>query len=630
MLERIREGSQGPWAMVIIGLVVLSFVFAGVGSYLTSSGSSAAATVNGEEISLSSLERAYQNQRARMESQYGEAVASLFASEGYTREFRRNVLERLINEKLIEQKARDLGLRVSDEQIKQTIVQMPEFQYAGQFDNERYQAVLRQSGFQPSDFRDYLRVQMTREQLARGLSATAFALPGEIDQAYQLQSQTRDARYLTIESGPFEAQVTVSDDEIFNYYQANLTAFDTDELVDVAFVLLRADELKDDVQVTDEDIAEFYQNNLDRYRTAEQRRVSHILVEFGDDEEAAKQQAESLLTEINNGADFAEVAEKNSADAFSAENGGDLDFISANEMDPAFDEAAFALAQVGDVSSVVRSDFGFHIIKLTDIKAEEITALESVSEEIRDTLLTDKAMERYYELQNTMAEIAFEMPDTLEDVAGAIDGRIQQTGLFSRQSAPAPLNVPQAIEVAFSPELIEEGVNSEVIELDDGQVAVMRVVAHEPQRTQALEEVKDGIVATLRAQKAQQEAENWATALVEKIQAGEDAEALLAERDLSWQTAEAVTRNTSEVPRALVSALFRLAPEAGNSLEISPLASGDVGIVELLKINPPAEMEEAQQTGLRQRISMQHSQSDYENYIAALRADADISISEQL
>ncbi|HAI72883.1 MAG TPA: peptidylprolyl isomerase, partial [Alteromonas australica] len=277
MLERIREGSQGPWAMAIIALIVLSFVFAGVGSYLTSSGSTAVATVNGEEISAQELERAYQNQRAQMESQFGESIAQLFSSEQYLSDFKRNVLDRLIAEKLIQQEAVALGLRVSDEQIKETITQMPEFQFGGQFDNQRFQTILRQNGFQVADFRDYLRTQMTQNQLAAALTNSAFALEGEVELANTLQGQTRDANYLVIDSASFSEGVEVTEDDINAYYNANIAAFDTEEQVKLAYVMLSIDDLKSRVSVDDDEVRSYYENNLAGYQTEEERRVSHIL-----------------------------------------------------------------------------------------------------------------------------------------------------------------------------------------------------------------------------------------------------------------------------------------------------------------------------------------------------------------
>ncbi|GGW86256.1 SurA N-terminal domain-containing protein [Alteromonas halophila] len=630
MLERIREGSQGPWAMAIIALIVLSFVFAGVGSYLTSSGSTAAATVNGEEISAQELERAYQNQRGRMESQYGESISQLFASEEYMRDFRRNVLDRLIGEKLVQQKAEELGLRVSDEQIRDAIVNMQEFQYNGEFDNERFKTILRQNGFQVTDFRDYLRTQMTQSQLAAALSNSEFTLPSELKRANALQQQSRDARYLTVEAQPFTDNVSLSDDEIQSYYDANIASFDTQEKVQVEFVLLDANDLTDDVSVTDEEIETYYQNNQNAYRTDEERRVSHILIEAGDDEAAAQDEAQALLEEIKGGADFAELAETSSDDTFSAENGGDLEFITRDMMDPAFDEAAFALENVGDVSEVVETEFGFHIIKLTDIKPEQVTSLDDVRGDIRETLAKDKALDTFYEMQNTMAELAFEVPDTLDDVASAIGAEVNSTELFTRESAPAPLDTQAAVDVAFSDELIQDRLNSDVIELGDESVVVMRVARHEPQRTKQLDEVKSDISTMLKAQKAQNAALDWAQQLVADMTNGESVEARLEEKGLEWQTAEQVTRNGGSLPRNMVDTLFVLSSEQGQNVDVTKTVSGDAAVVELLAINAAPALEGEQATAFRQRLTTMTGQQMYQQYVEALREQAEITVSENL
>ena len=630
MLERIREGSQGPWAMAIIALIVLSFVFAGVGSYLTSSGTTAVATVNGEEISAQELERAYQNQRAQMESQYGESIAQLFSSEQYLADFRRNVLDRLIAEKLIQQQATDMGLRVSEQQIRETIFQMPEFQFGGQFDNERFQAILRQNGFQVADFRNYLRVQMTRSQLAAALGNSAFALDSEVERANALQRQTRDAKYLLVSSDEFAGSVEVAEADVEAFYNNNIVSFDTEEQVKLAYIKLSVDDLKGHVSVDEAAVRTFYDNNIASYGKEEERRVSHILIESGDDVEAARAKAESLKAQLDDGADFAVLAEANSDDTFSAENGGDLDFITPEMMDPAFDTAAFALESVGDVSDIVETDFGFHIIKLTDLKAAEVKSFEEVAAEIRDTLLYDAAMEKFFELQNTMAEIAFEVPDTLEDVANEVNLPVQESVLFSRNTAPMDLSSPAVLDVAFSSELIEEGLNSDIVQLDDENVVVMRVVEHQPQRTQSLDEVREGIVASVKANKAKEAAQAWAQDIAQKVRAGEDVTAMLDEKSATWETAEAVARSGGTLARALVDKLFTLALEGDGKVDVATTVNGDVAVVELLAVNDAPVLEAELGGSLKQRLAQVKGQRVYEQYVEALRAQADVTVSQSL
>jgi len=612
--------------MAIIALIVLSFVFAGVSSYVSSSGSTAAAEVNGEPISQQDVERAYQAQRARLEAQFGEGISALFSDENYLRDFRMNVLDRLIADTLIEQKAKELGMRVSDKQIRDAITAMPEFQTEGSFDNERYLMLLRQNGFQPSDFRDYMRQQMTREQLSRAVQASDFSLPEEVNLAHRLQGQTRNAEYLIVDSAPFAATVELSDEEVQAFYDENISRFDTQEKVNLAYVTLAVEDLKADVTVSEEEIEQAYQDNIALYKTTEERRVSHILIEFGDDKDAAKEKAESLLAEVEQSADFAELAEANSADTFSAENGGDLDFITAGMMDPSFDDAAFAISNVGETSEVIETEFGYHIIKLTDMKPVEVTPLAEVRDEIEAQLLTDKATDEFFALQSEMANLAFEVPDTLEDVAGAVNGKIKETGLVTASAVPAALNVPAVTSKMFDPDFIAEGLNSDVIELSNDEVVVVRVVGHEPQRTQALDEVRTQILAQLRARKAQEAAAEWADNVVEQVQAGESPELTIGDVTLQWQSKEAIARNSTELPRNLVDTVFTLSTEEGNNLEVAKLGSGDVGIVRLTAVNMPEALGEEELASLKQQLMTNYSQANYQSFVDSLRSAADVTV----
>ncbi|MEI8647793.1 SurA N-terminal domain-containing protein [Paraglaciecola sp. Hal342] len=626
MLERIREGTQGTWAMAILGLVILSFVFAGVGSYINSSADTAAAKVNDDTISQADLERAYQNERGRMESQYGEAFAALTADSAYLQQFRQGVLDRLIGDKLIEQAAVDLGLRVSDAQIKQAIVAMPEFQFDGKFDNERYSAVLRQAGFQPNEFRDYMRVDMTRRQLSNALLGSEFTLLEETTQAYKLQQQTRDARYLTVPADMFKGDVTVSQSDVENYYQANITQFDTQQQVSLAYVELSVDDLLAGIGVSEDEAEQYYEQNIQDFRTQEERRASHILIEFGDDQQKAEQQAEDILAKINNGEDFAELAETFSSDTFSAENGGDLDWFSMGMMDPAFEDAAFALQNVGDVSGVVESEFGFHIIKLTDVKPEETSPFADVKEDVIAKLKAERAEEEFYAKQLRMAEVAFEAPDTLDEVAAIAEVDVKTTVMFSQDSAPQAVNYPNVVSQAFSDELINDQVNSDVIELEDNHVMFIRVADYEAQRTKSLDEVSVEINDILLAEQAQQAAKEWAETVLSDIQSQQDVSDKLQTKGIEWQEQNAVTRNASQVSPAVVTALFKLTDGEESNGQVVELFNGDVALVQLLEVNEGADLPSSDAAALQNRLTTMRAQFTYSEFINALREQADVEI----
>jgi peptidyl-prolyl cis-trans isomerase D len=623
MLERIREGSQGPWAMGILALVILSFVFAGVGSYINSSASSAAAIVNGEEIGIDELERAYQNERSRMESQFGEAFATLASDTAYLQNFRQGILDRLVSEKLLDQAAQELGLRVSDAQIKSAIVEMQEFQVDGKFDNDRYLAILRQAGFQTNNFRDYMRVDMVRRQLSQSLMGTEFALTSEAKTAYLMQQQTRDIRYVNVPAAKFIEQTNVSDDEISTFYQSNISQFDTQQKVSLSYVELVLEDLLPRIEVNEEELEQYYQQNLFDYRADEERQAAHILFESTEQDETIAAKAEEVLAKIQAGEDFAELAKTFSSDTFSAENGGDLGWFGKSIMDPAFEDAAFSLANKGDVSAVIKSEFGYHIIKLTDIKSEQVSAFEDVKQEIMNKVKTFKAEERFYEVSQRIAEVAFEVPDNLDEVADITGKAISITALFSRNNAPQEVSNPNVLASAFSTELIEDGVNSEVLELGSNHLMVVRVAAHEPERTKTMDEVKEQIQQTLSAQAAQQAARDWALEVKTALTAGEDVNPKLVAHELSWEDKQGVTRNDAVLSKSIVDASFKL---SAADTSVVDLVTGDVSLVQLILVNSAVAANAQQLITLQNRLASSKSQMLYGAVIESLKSQADIEI----
>lgn len=626
MLERIRDGIQGPWAMAIVALIVVSFVFTGVGGYLSSSATTAAAIVNDQEIPASTLDIAYQNERARMESQFGEAIADLFANETYLAEFRQGVLDRLINEELIAQKAGELGLRVGDDEIRAAIVELPEFQVIGQFNNEQYNLALQRAGFTPTQFAEYMRTQMTRQQLVQALNGSSFDVEALVTQALKIQQQTRDASILEISASNYLADVTLTEEEINAYYNDNLSQYDTQEQVKLAYVSLSVSDLVPEVEVSDEDVRMQYDEQIAFYQSPEVRSVSHILFEIADDADAARAEAEATLALLNNGGDFALIAEQSSDDIVSAENGGELGEINPGDYPTEFEEAAFALGGVGDISDVVETEFGFHIIKLDSFTPSSTTPFTEVAARIKDELIENQATDLFFELQTQMQRLAFEVPDTLEEIATVTNRPVFETVLFSASRYPSAVDFPQVENVAFSPELIEDGVNSDLLQISDDKVMVVRVIEHNPERTQSLDEVRASIETALRADKAQIAALQWAQDLQSMMFNGEDEQAMLDQKSLSWNTVQTLTRRSSAVSPELVEAAFSLSTAQGNNTSVVTLNNGNVGVVRLNAVNAAATITDEQLASAQQQFSGQYAQRTYQNFVEALRSQADIQI----
>tara|TARA_B110000467_G_scaffold164759_1_gene195530 strand:- start:25 stop:1932 length:1908 start_codon:yes stop_codon:yes gene_type:complete len=623
MLENIRESSQGLTAKIILGFIILTFAVAGIGSYNNSVDTSVA-DVNGEKISQDEFNKAYQAQRNRMAQQFGDMFETLSADPGYMKNFRDGVVDSLINQKLVDQNSASLAIRVADQRIKSTIRNMPEFQIDGVFDNNRYLAMINQAGFyQSSDFRDYLRTEMTRRQLTQALVASEFSLPYQEDIYTALQNQQRDIRFATIDAEQFKATVELSDEEINDYYLANQTRFENQEQVKVNYITLDVNDIAKTIVLTDADIEAYYQTNISQYRDEEQRRVAHILVEFGDDEASAKTRADALLVKVHAGEDFATLAKENSDDTFSGENGGDLDWIDAGVMDAAFDEAAFALTDIGSVSDVVKTDFGFHIIKLTDYKAENVQSLADVRDVLVAKAKNEKAQDKFFELQQEIARLSFEFPDSLEDAAGAINTTVKTSDWLTRGNNIAPFNVSAVVDVAFSDLVINEQLNSDIVEVSDNLAIVMRLNEYQGASVKPLAEVSPQIRDMLIAQKASEKALTVADELLVAFKAGTDITEQLAEIGATMEVKASVARVGSGLDASLAREAFKLPrPNEGTvSATTVNLSNGNLALLEVQAVN---DGEVTASANLSQQLTQQLAQAAYLSYIESLKADADI------
>ncbi|WP_070967665.1 peptidylprolyl isomerase [Vibrio sonorensis] len=612
MMERLREGVNSIAVKIILGLIILSFVFTGVSGYIFGGAGNTAAKVGNIEIGRAEFEQAYQNERNRRQSQLGDYFANLLGDPAYVEQFRKSVLDRMINDALLEQHAQSLGLRVSDAQVRTLILEMPEFQVDGKFDQDVYQATLRRAGFSAETFADYLRRDLVRNQLLSAVQASDFTLPGEVDAQSKLITQTRDIRKIVLPLQEFEAKVELSEEEINAFYQENTVRFTRPEQAKVSYIELSAQQLRDGITISDEQAERFYQDNIAKYSTEEQRKVSHILVQ-GDDQA----QAQAILDELSGGVDFAELAQEKSQDIGSAEEGGSLGWIERDVMDPAFEDAAFALEKVGDTTGLVKSEFGYHIIKLDELKASVAKPYDEVAQSIKDELKDQQAVDKFYELQNELETVAFEFPDSLDDAAQAIDGKIQHTDFISEVDAPAVLKQPAVYQAILSPEVKEDGLNSEVIEVAPEHVIVVRVEEVRDETVLPLEEVRSDVVAQLSKVKAEQTALTLAQTLVTELGEGNKTE--LNAQNLTFGELEKIDRGSP-----LADVVFAMAkPQAGNlGYAQAKEFNGDVVVVELVGVTETVNDQYKAQIG--QQLTMINAQLDLEGLIGVLRNNTEI------
>ncbi|MGS0825921.1 SurA N-terminal domain-containing protein [Shewanella sp. 0m-8] len=615
MLEKIREGSQGVIAKSILVLVILSFAFTGVSSYLGSSTEVAAATVNGEEISNSALEQAYQNERSRLEQQLGDMFATLSADDNYMQSVKQSVLERLVAEKLLDQNAAELGLRVSDAQVIAAIKAEPAFQTDGHFDNDRYQAILRQLGYQANSFRDMMRTDMTRRQLVATLIGSEFVLPGEAKHLADLQGQTRDIDYKVIDATPFLADISVTDEQIKTYYDSNLGQFIRPEVVSLDYIELDAKDLASDVTVTDADAQAYYDEHQAQYTQAEKRLAAHILVQLGDDDSAAKAKAEAIYKQLQDGADFAEIAKTESEDTFSGEQGGQLDWFEAGVMEPEFDQALFALNK-GEYSNVVKTNFGYHIIKALDIQPGAQAPFADVKEKIIAQLQDKQAVDKFYELQQVLADSSYEVPDTLVEAAKDLGVEVQTTAEFTRSNPPELFSKPELLNEAFSSNVLLDGMNSDVLEVEPNHVVVIRVNTHKAAGTMDLADVRNAIANRLKQEQANEAARKQAQELMTAVEAsGVPADFVVQDK---------LARFAQDVDGAIVNKAFAMAqPTDKPSVDTVALANG-YAVVVLKQVNAAEGVDASLLDALKQRLSSQYSENDYRAVIATLKAKGEV------
>ncbi|WP_299788069.1 SurA N-terminal domain-containing protein [uncultured Shewanella sp.] len=615
MLEKIREGSQGVIAKSILVLVILSFAFTGVSSYLGSSTEAAAAVVNGEEISESALEQAYQNERARLEQQLGEMFAALSADEQYLSSVKQSVLERLVAEKLLDQTAAELGLRVSDAQIKNAIMTEPAFQTDGQFDNDRYQAILRQLGYQATSFKNMMRTDMTRRQLVASLVGSEFVLPGEASYLADIQGQTRDIRYHVVDATPFIASADVTDEQAKSYYDANLAQFMSPETVSLEYIELNAKNMADNVTVSDAEAQAYYDENKLQYLKAEKRLAAHILVSLGDDDSAAKAKADAIYAKLQAGEDFAELAKAESEDTFSGEQGGQLDWFEQGVMEPAFDDVLYSLSE-GAYSDVVKTSFGYHIIKLLGVQPGAEAPFEDVKDKIIAQLKEKQAIDQYFGLHQTLADVTYEVPDTLSEAAQELGVEVKSTPVFSRNSAPAPFDNPEVLKAAFSASVLLDGMNSDVIEIESNHAMVVRIKSHTAAGTVEFSKVKSAIVERLQ----QEQANEVARAKAQELMTSFNSDSAGAD----FITKVKLGRFDQEIDGAIVGKAFQMAqPSTTPVVDTVALASG-YAVVVLDKVNAAEAIDDNMLNSLKQRLSAQYSEGDYRAVIATLKANGEV------
>ena len=534
LIQRLRDGTQGVIAKVIVGLIILVFGLFGFGSITTFLAPPAeVASVNGAPITQREMEVAVERNRRMILADEEASPADIDEDR-----LRADVLNSLISRLLLTQQVDQLGLHYGDAAIDAEIVATPAFQLEGRFDAEQFKLALSSAGYTPMMYRDELRVSSRIQQLVAGIADSQFVTQDEVRRLDRLRLQTRDLAYLHLDVEALLAEVEASDGEVEAHYQQNLGQFVTEESLAIEYLELLRDDLAADLQVTEADLLAQYEDTKQDYAVEEARRISHILVAAA---EGAGQEAAALRERLLAGEDFATLAEAHSDDPGSAEQGGDLGFNTRGAFVPEFEAAAFSLP-VGQVSEPVQTEFGHHLIKVTEIEEGSTPSLDEIREEVEAAYRNSLADEDFLNLSAQLGDLLFESSDLALPAAEA-GLEVKAASGFKRTGNEGVLADPQVISAAFSDYVLKDGNNSDIIELSDIHHLALRVVSHSPAEQRALDEVREEAKEQLLRQKAIEESAKRAAAILSDLRDGLDAGELASRHGFAWQRHEGAGRD---------------------------------------------------------------------------------------
>lgn len=608
MLQQIRDRSQSLIAKVIVGAVVVALAFFGIESVvgLFTSGADDVVEVNGEPITRQQIE---------MEVQRG--IRSGQVPPEQERQLRNQVTEQLVTLELLDQYIDKGGMHVSDEQLDQVIVNRSEFQdQNGNFSTDLFRNRLASAGYTPLAFRQQLKNDLMRQQVQQGLTNSDFLLDDERQRLTQLQNQTRSFRYHIIKPEDVDARIDISDDDLQSYYDAHQSEFRRPEEVRLNYVILDQADMAKDIEVDDQTLREAYAK---RQGNAE-RRVSHIMVTYGDDrtEQEARQRLEEARQRLQQGDNFADLAKQYSDDETTADEQGDLGFISRGFFSEDFEDAAYSL-KPGQISDIVETDNGLHLIKVTEL---DMPSFEEMRETLRRELALGQAGDRFNDQAQRLIDESF-AADDLASVAEDIGLELQHSGWVSQGNSEGALAEPGVMAAAFEPDVLEGGYNSEVIELDDQRRMVLRVAEHREATTLPLEEVRDQVQKQVKANKIEDALREHAKELAASLRDGQAP-------DLEWQQADQVARQgagegNTGIPEPVLTTAFKLPkPEQGSVYGQATVGDGVV-LIALNGVDENEQAADAQATAFASQLTQRlRAQAAVQGLLEELRAQAEI------
>jgi len=618
MLQAINDRIKGWLGIAIVILIGLPFALWGIQSYFDDAGPRYAAKVNNSEISANEFERSVSIQRQKLLRQYG---GKLPIEEKALRE---RTMTQMINQRVLEEVTFEQGYRISDAILSERIKQL--FTVDGVFDRERFEASVASLGMNIPMYERSLRNELRLQQMQAAITNTAFVTRDAVNKLAALTEQTRDISVLTFNVDHFSTATKPAAEEIKQYYDDNLQRFMLPEKMKVDYVEITSDALAENVEIDEQQIKEMYDHYVKSVTGREERKARHILIQAGEDKAAAKAKAESIKKELEQGADFAELAKKYSQDPGSAVKGGDLGWVAMGEMVKPFEQKLFGLEK-DSTSDVVETQFGFHIIKLDDIRSEPVAPLAVKRYEFEEELKTDSVASMFYDLSERLASTAYENPDSLDVVVDDLGLKIKTSDYFSRNKGEGIAKNEKVRNVAFSPLVLEQGSNSDIIEISPTHVVVIRMNERVPATAIPLAEVSSRIENILKVQGGHKQTLAAALEVKAKIEAGESIDSLKTEGIDVENIAALGRRDNARVSDAsILQNAFDMLPakDGKKSVREVDLASGDVALVVLNKVNTPENILQSQLDLVKSEAIRESAIRDFSSALLMIKESADI------
>jgi len=623
MLLQMREKFTGTFALVILGMLGVSFVFFGLNySFI---GTPFAATVDGEEINAAVFENSYRDALQR-----NPQLASL--SSELRVQVRRNVLDQLIAEQLLENYLNENGYRIGDDQIMRQVRGTPEFQLNGQFDMATYRAYLSERGMDPTRFEQRQRNSLRRQQLQLSVAATALVTPAEYRRYLNLFAEQRLVTIASINVEAVEEKIALTDETVLAYYENNPTLFRLPESADIEYIEIRRDTVAEGINVSDDDLLAYYEDSKGRYLQDEQRHARHILILFNDDEDAAEAKINDLFARIQAGESFAELAAEFSDDGGTASQGGDLGTLTRTQLPGELGSSIFS-TNAGAIDGPIKSDFGFHIVRVDEVLERGPLPLEQVRGELITELRSSEADDRFRELERTLSLALFESED-MQAISAAVGIPVQTAAGFTRLGGEPFGNNQVVIDAVFDELVLTGGQMSEVIELDANRSALFNVTSHREATRQPLADVREQVEAAVISQEADLILVARAEQVMAAVESGEDFGEAAEAAGLSISAPVVLARADQTVDQALLFDVFASGKPTAEKPVMGRVRTldGAYSVYSLDAVLPgrPESIPLAERDQGKHMLAQQSGVGDFQAFVKSLYDNADIDINNDI